>query len=539
MRPPIHLLLVLPFAQPLFAQALGPAPEPPENPVTEEKRVLGKVLFWDEQLSSDNTVACGTCHIPAAGGSDPRLDMDNRHPGLDEIYGNEDDRFASAGVRRANAMGLFEADGLFGFERQVTGRRAPSMIGAGHFDELFWDGRAGTTFVDPLSGATMISTGGALETQSLGPILSFVEMADEGRTWADVTSKLERVEPLALAGNLNPDLVAALAVDPTYPDLFEAAFGDPAITPVRIAYALASYQRTLNPDQTPYDLWQQGVPGAMTSQQIQGFNTFMNPGLRCSTCHPPPFFSDLSYRNIGMRDIAEDNGRQSVTGLFSDRGKFKVPSLRNVGLRDRFFHHGDPTWETLFLSIFIYNQGAGMFNDNKDPILNTVFFAPSTANAIENFLGSALTDPRVEDELPPFDRPKLFSESGSAATIFGAPRAGSGGFDPKIVATSPGILGNAEFRIGLNEALGSTRAILLFAGRAPTTGMGFSLQPRFVVAQMTSGVGSGGGYATWNGAIPEDPALAGWRFDFRWYVADPGALGGWSASRTARVTLFQ
>ncbi len=29
------------------------------------KRVLGKILFWDEQLSSDDTVACGTCHIPA------------------------------------------------------------------------------------------------------------------------------------------------------------------------------------------------------------------------------------------------------------------------------------------------------------------------------------------------------------------------------------------------------------------------------------------------------------------------------------------
>ncbi|PCI76408.1 MAG: hypothetical protein COB20_10545 [SAR86 cluster bacterium] len=49
-------------------QPLGDAPAPDENPITESKRVLGKILFWDEQLSSDDTVAYGTCHKPAAGG---------------------------------------------------------------------------------------------------------------------------------------------------------------------------------------------------------------------------------------------------------------------------------------------------------------------------------------------------------------------------------------------------------------------------------------------------------------------------------------
>ena len=45
---------------------------PAENPLTPEKVVLGKILFWDEQLSSDDSTACGTCHQPAFGGSDPR-----------------------------------------------------------------------------------------------------------------------------------------------------------------------------------------------------------------------------------------------------------------------------------------------------------------------------------------------------------------------------------------------------------------------------------------------------------------------------------
>ena len=47
---------------------------PVANPVTAEKAVLGKALFWDEQLSSDRSVACGTCHRWEAGGSDPRID---------------------------------------------------------------------------------------------------------------------------------------------------------------------------------------------------------------------------------------------------------------------------------------------------------------------------------------------------------------------------------------------------------------------------------------------------------------------------------
>ena len=52
-------------------QPLEPPPAPPANPITATKTSLGKVLFWDEQLSSTRTVACGTCHHSATGGVDP------------------------------------------------------------------------------------------------------------------------------------------------------------------------------------------------------------------------------------------------------------------------------------------------------------------------------------------------------------------------------------------------------------------------------------------------------------------------------------
>ena len=54
------------------AQGLPPVPVPQENPLTANKVLLGKALFWDEQLSSNGALACGTCHRPARGGADPQ-----------------------------------------------------------------------------------------------------------------------------------------------------------------------------------------------------------------------------------------------------------------------------------------------------------------------------------------------------------------------------------------------------------------------------------------------------------------------------------
>ena len=58
----------------LFAQGgLPPVPVPAGNPITPAKTILGKLLFWEEQMSSDNRVACGTCHRAAQGGGDQRV----------------------------------------------------------------------------------------------------------------------------------------------------------------------------------------------------------------------------------------------------------------------------------------------------------------------------------------------------------------------------------------------------------------------------------------------------------------------------------
>ncbi len=417
------------LAQIATAQLITPPPESPENPITEQKRVLGKILFWEEQLSSDDTVACGTCHIPAAGGADPRL---SAHPGPDGLFATDDDTIGSAGIVHRNITNDPVVDPVFGSGRQVTGRASPTMLMSMYAQDIFWDGRARSAFPDPLNPADiLISSGGALESQAVVPILSNVEMAHDGRTWADVTNKLAVVMPLARAAIIPTDMAAALTQNPSYPELFDAAFGDPAITPARIGMAIATYERTLVPDQTPWDLFMAGDATAMTPDQIQGWTDFSEETV-CDNCHTLPDFTDHQFYNIGLRPADEDVGREAVTQLGDDFGRFKTPSLRNVGLRKAQMHVG---WIfDVQDAVDFYNAESGntrhtQFTENQSGIptqnpgnfvdYSTLsFFVPSPARQaiVIDFLENALTDPRVAAEEFPFDRPVLGSEIATIMT---------------------------------------------------------------------------------------------------------------------------
>lgn len=520
--------------------ALQAPPSPPQNPTTAEKAVLGKMLFWEEQLSSDGTMACGTCHQPSAGGADPRITNTPAHPGPDGIPGNADDSFGSPGVHRANSFGHFVPDATFGFEEQATERNSPSMITAAYFPELFWDGRAGSDFRDPITGAVVIPQGGALETQSLVPIVNDVEMADEGRAWADVTSRLSTARPMAFATGLTPDMTAALAVDATYPELFEAAFGSTEITPVRIAFALAAYQRTLVPDQAKFDRVMRGQ-AQFTQSENRGRNAFRSPQSRCAQCHAGSLFSDRQFHNLGLRPISEDNGRQSVTGAPTDRGRFKTPSLRNVDLRERFFHTGAPGINSLNDLLAFYDDDGGAFINNKDQRLIGLTVPPQVRSDIIAFLGT-LTDPRVAAETAPFDRPMLWSQrtlgnQNPQPIPFGAV-PGTGGFIPGIVATSPPKEGNQGFRVGGNNALGDVFTVLhVDLLNIPSGATTMDLRNGLPLAMMTQGLGAGQGTMTWQDDEALEPVLIGLSYEAQWWVRDFGAVGNVAKSDRVRITI--
>jgi len=350
-------------------------------------------------------VSCGTCHKPFHAGSDARLGV---HPGLDQNFGTPDDVFGSLGVVRRNTFNDPVADAIFGFDPQVTPRNSQPVYGALWSPTNFWDGRVGPAFTNPQTGVVTIPLGAALESQALVPILSSAEMAHDGRDWNDVITGLQSVTPLALATYLPPDLGAALAGDPDYADLFAAAFGSPLITAERIAFAIATYERTLVPNQTPFDL------GTMTGQQQQGFNTFQAPGSRCNICHVPPILTNNTFRNIGIRPIIEDTGRQVVTGDPQDAGRFKVPALRNVGLKSFFMHNGRRSTLEQVVDFYIGINGQVQFPQNQDPLIPGINIPPQARLNLIEFLRNGLTDPRVANETFPFDRPILKSERGDA-----------------------------------------------------------------------------------------------------------------------------
>ena len=122
------LVLLLPVTAAL-AQApppltpLPPPPVPPGNPITAAKANLGKVLFWEEQMSSTRTVACGSCHQAKVGGSDPRSHVgvaNATNPGNDGLVGTADDITGSPGVPRNLADGSYARSTTFGMQASIT-----------------------------------------------------------------------------------------------------------------------------------------------------------------------------------------------------------------------------------------------------------------------------------------------------------------------------------------------------------------------------------------------------------------------------------
>ncbi|MEZ6006057.1 MAG: cytochrome c peroxidase [Planctomycetota bacterium] len=553
LRWPAFLVLAAPFAStqnfPPPPAPLGPPPAPAGNPITQAKADLGKVLFWDEQLSSTRAVACGTCHQMSAAGHDPRLASqaaDARHPGFDGLFGGADDVAGSPGVTRSDAAGLTLADDLFGMQRQVTRRRSMTVINSAYQSEFFWDGRAAHAFHDPITGALVLSSGAGLESLVAEPFISSIEMGSDGRTWQDVLDRIVASQPLALSPQIPGSLDAWIA-GRDYPALFADAFGDPAITASRVCMAVATYMRTLVADQTPFDLWSQGNANAMTLAQKEGWGVFHDSF--CASCHVPPKFTAdnglVPFLYTGVRPRGEDLGRAEVTGQVQDRGRMKIMDLRNVKLRAPYFHNGSKA--TLDDVVDFYEAG-GEFEVGSNDV-PPVF--PSTgvdrSNLID-FLENGLTDARVEQGLPPFDHPALSEGTGRTPAAYGAGTPGSLGVAPRLHAFEPARLGATDFTVSLSGAPVGTHAALLLGLQQDLAGTAFLGANLHVVrttgllafqrVHNTSSSGSAGGWGTLELSLPSSAAMAGTTLYAQWVVLDPHAGGSLAASEAVHFTLF-
>jgi len=154
-----------------------------------------------------------------------------------------------------------------------------------------------------------------------------------------------------------------LSGDQAYRVAFGKAFGDESITIQRLQWALEQYLLSLTSYRSRFDLSRMGLANLTPSEQ-RGFDLFMREysapgsgrpvGADCFHCHGTALFTNRSFENNGLDSVLKP-GFQVVTGLASDRGKFKTPSLRNVGLTAPYMHDG--RFATLEEVVEHYNSG--------------------------------------------------------------------------------------------------------------------------------------------------------------------------------------
>jgi len=208
---------------------------------------------------------------------------------------------------KAFGDGLSQGTGAAG---NTLRRNTPSLLNVGFNSRFFWDGREQS-----------------LEAQALLPIQAVDEMNQD----------LDELE-----NELN-------AV-PAYVKEFQAVFGTKA-TRNGIANALASFERTLVTEPSPYDRYLAGEKGALSPEAKRGMELFFgNAG--CARCHRGPLLSDEKFYRLGF---SQDKGQGLVTGKAEDNYKFRTPSLRNVARTAPYMHDG--SHRTLDDVLFFYLRG--------------------------------------------------------------------------------------------------------------------------------------------------------------------------------------
>lgn len=103
--------------------------------------------------------------------------------------------------------------------------------------------------------------------------------------------------------------------------------------------AIASFERTLISDNSPYDRFLNGDYTALDNAQKKGMELFFE-GLYCAQCHSGPDFTEDRLTNNGLYQVYADTGRMRLTEREVDRAIFKVPTLRNIAVTAPYMHNG-------------------------------------------------------------------------------------------------------------------------------------------------------------------------------------------------------
>ncbi len=297
-----------------------------QDPELNDKEKLGKLLFFENALSTPEGQSCSFCHDPKAAFADPNYELPVSKGAIEGRYGNRNDMPVS--------YAAFVPPLHYDEEEEV-------WVGG-----LFWDGRSNT-----------------LTEQAMQPPLNPLEMA-------------------------NPDTITIQQslIGLPYADMFTKVYGEgalatPAVAFLNMADAMEAYQRTpeVNPFSSKYDHYLRGEV-LLTEQEMRGLALFIAEDKgNCVACHPvtplddgtPPLFTDFTYDNLGVPVNAGspflllppelnpdgmnyiDPGLAATVNDQAEFGKFRVPTLRNVGITQPYMHNG--YFRTLWDVVAFYN----------------------------------------------------------------------------------------------------------------------------------------------------------------------------------------
>jgi cytochrome c peroxidase len=259
---------------------------------------LGRYLFYDRRLSVNNTRSCGTCHNPQFAFTD----------GYKRSLG------VFADLHQRNTQPLFNLQYLKYFTA------------------------ADSTLHSPLQ-------------QMDNPLFNThpAEMGVKGN---------EKI------------ILKKIADDSNYKKLFAGAGMDISLDNIKTA--ISTFIITLQSFNSPFDKFKKGDSTALTVLQRKGMALFFSAQLHCASCHGGINFSSpsvtndkrdtLFYFNTGLYNVdgngaypAYDEGLYQFTKNENDRGKFRVPTLRNLAFTAPYYHDGSAA----SLSEVIDNYAAG------------------------------------------------------------------------------------------------------------------------------------------------------------------------------------
>lgn len=323
---------------------------PEDNPMTKAKIELGRQLYFDTRLSSDNTISCASCHHP-------------------------DDGFG-----RKTRFGI-------GVRDQEGGRNSPVSFNRIVSGPQFWDGRAAT-----------------LEAQAVGPIANPIEM---GNTHENAVATVKGIAGYKMQfDKIFSDGVTIDNVGKAIATFERAIVSMPAPydyleyrKQIEEAYDEEDMEELKEEDPEVYERYSEAKSATegLSESAIAGRDLFFSEKSNCTACHAGANFTDEKYHNlgVGMAAAKPDVGRAEISKDPKDTGAFKTPTVRNAALTPPYMHDGSQ--KTLEEVVEWYAKG-GHANAHLSDKMKKLDLNDSQKASLVAFMKEALTSdfPEIE-----------------------------------------------------------------------------------------------------------------------------------------------